>query len=129
MEPYRSLHMYSDVLVVARSVPRTLLNLDPRDAEPPPSTLQPTQSFLETAGKSLTLYMIGSSRLHREMLETSRVEIDELPASIPWIVFDKARTVVKLFHTRSVASQFQGGKALNSLGWLSLCLCFGVRAS
>eukprot|EP00731_Ephydatia_muelleri_P004120 Em0002g296a len=63
--------------------------------------------FLETAGKSLTLYMIGSSRLHREMLETSRVEIDELPASIPWIVFDKARTVVKLFHTRSVASQFQ----------------------
>ena len=84
----------------------TLLNLDPRDAEPPPSTLQPTQSFLETAGKSLTLYMIGSSRLHREMSETSRVEIDELPASIPWIVFDKARTVVKLFHTRSVVSQF-----------------------
>ena len=32
--------------------------------------------------------MIGSSRLHRKMLETSRVEIDELPASIPWIVFD-----------------------------------------
>ena len=63
--------------------------------------------------------MIGSSRLHRKMLETSRVEIDELPASIPWIVFDKARTVVKLFHTRSVASQFQGGRALNSLGWLS----------
>ena len=107
MEPYRSLHMYSDVLVVVRSVPRTLLNLDPRDADPPPSTLQPTQSFLETAGKSLTLYMIGSSRLHREMSETSRVEMDELPASIPWIVFDKARTVVKLFHTRSVASQFQ----------------------
>ena len=129
MEPYRSLHMYSDVLVVARSVPRTLLNLDPRDDDPPPSTLQPTQSFLETAGKSLTLYMIGSSRLHRKMVETSRVEIDELPASIPWIVFDKARTVVKLFHTRSIASQFQGGKALNSLGWLSLCLCFGVRAS
>ena len=129
MEPYRSLHMYSDVLVVVRSVPRTLLNLDPRDADPPPSTLQPTQSFLETAGKSLTLYMIGSSRLHREMSETSRVEMDELPASIPWIVFDKARAVVKLFHTRSVASQFQGGKALNSLGWLSLCLCFGVRAS
>ena len=47
------------------------------------------------------------------MLETSRVEIDELPASIPWIVFDKARTVVELFHTRSVASQFHGGKALN----------------
>ena len=104
----------------------TLLNLDPRDAEPPPSTLQ---FFLETAGKSLTLYMIGSSRLHRKMSEASRVEIDELPASITWIVFDKARTVVKLFHTRSVASQFQGGKALNSLGWLSLCLCFGVRAS
>ena len=42
-------------------------------------------------------------------------------ASIPWIVFDKARTVVKLFHTRprSVASQFQGGRALNSLGWFS----------
>ena len=78
-----------------------------------------TQSFLETAGKSLTamtLYMIGSSRLHRKMLETSRVEIDELPASIPWIVFDKARAVVELFHTRSVASQFHGGKALNSLG-------------
>ena len=102
----------------------TLLNLDPRDAEPPPSTLQLTQSFLETAGKSLTLYMIGSSRLHRKMSETSRVEIDELPASIPWIVFDKARTVVKLFHTRSVASQFQGGKALNSLGWLSCCFAY-----
>ena len=64
------------------------------------------------------LYMIGSSRLHRKMLETSRAEFDELPASIPWIVFDKARAVVKLFHTRSVASQFHGGKALNSLGWL-----------
>ena len=47
------------------------------------------------------------------MLETSRVEIDELPASIPWIVFDKARAVVKLFHTRSVASQF-------NLWWESL---------
>ena len=104
----------------------TLLNLDPRDAEPPPSIIQPTvtQSFLETAGKSLTLYMIGSSRLHRKMSETSRVEMDELPASIPWIVFDKARTVVKLFHTRSVASQFQGGKALNSLGWLSCCFTY-----
>eukprot|EP00731_Ephydatia_muelleri_P004052 Em0002g228a len=88
--------------VMAAHVPRTLLIQDPRDAYPPPSTLQPTQSFLETAGKSLTLYMIGSSRLHRKMLETSRVEIDELPASIPWIVFDKARTVVKLFHTRRV---------------------------
>ena len=53
-------------------------------------------------------HMIGSSRLHREMLETSRVEMDELPASIPWIVFDKARAVVKLFHTRSVASQLVG---------------------
>ncbi|KAL5506717.1 hypothetical protein EMCRGX_G008447 [Ephydatia muelleri] len=37
-----------------------------------------------------------------KMLETSRVEIDELPGSIPWIVFDKARAVVKLFHTRSM---------------------------
>ena len=37
---------------------------------------------------------------------------------------DKARTVVKLFHTRSVASQFQGGKALNSLGWLSCCFAY-----
>ena len=92
-----------------------LLNLDPRDADPPPSTLQPTQSFLETAGKSLTLYMIGSSRLHRK---------NELPASIPWIVFDKARAVVKLFHTRSVASQFHGGKALSSLGWLSCCFAY-----
>ena len=109
---------------MAAHVPRTLLILDPRDAYPPPSTLQPTQSFLETAGKSLTLYMIGSSRLHRKMLETSRVEIDELPASIPWIVFDKARTVVKLFHTRSVASQFHGGKALNSLGLLSCCFAY-----
>ena len=88
------------------------------------STLQPTQSFLETAGKSLTLYMIESSRLHSKMLETCRVEIDELPASIPWIVFDKARTVVKLFHTRSVASQFHGRKALNSLGWLSCCFTY-----
>ncbi|KAL5506710.1 hypothetical protein EMCRGX_G008437 [Ephydatia muelleri] len=35
------------------------------------------------------------------MLETSRAEFDELPASIPWIVFDKARAVVKLFHTRA----------------------------
>ena len=104
--------------VMAEHVP---LILDPRDAEPPPSTLQ---FFLKTAGKSLTLYMIGSSRLHREMLETSRVEMDELPASIPWIVFDKARTVVKLFHTRSVASQFQGRKALNSLGWLSCCFVY-----
>ena len=78
----------------------------------------------KTAGKSLTLYMIGSLRLHRKMLETSRVEIDELPASIPWIVFDKARTVVKLFHTRSVPSQFHGGKALNSLGWLSCCFAY-----
>ena len=68
--------------------------------------------------------MIGSSRLHRKMLETSRVEIDELPASIPWIVFDKARAVVKLFHTRSVASQFHGRKALNSLGWLSCCFAY-----
>ena len=35
------------------------------------------------------------ARLHRK---TSRVEFDELPASIPWIVFDKAsRAVVKLF--------------------------------
>ena len=109
---------------------RTLLILDPRDANtPPPSTLQPTQSFLEVAGKSLTLYMIGLSQLHRKMLETSRVEIVELPASIPWIVFDKARAAVKLFHTRSVASQFQGGKALNSLGWLSFYLCFSMRAS
>ena len=58
------------------------------------------------------------------MVETSRVEIDELPASIPWIVFDKARAVVKLFHTRSVASQFHGGKALNSLGWLSCCFAY-----
>ena len=58
------------------------------------------------------------------MLETSRVEIDELPASIPWIVFDKARAVVKLFHTRSVASQFHGRKALNSLGWLSCCFAY-----
>ena len=68
--------------------------------------------------------MIGSSRLHSKMLETCRVEIDELPASIPWIVFDKARTVVKLFHTRSVASQFHGRKALNSLGWLSCCFAY-----
>ena len=58
------------------------------------------------------------------MLETCRVEIDELPASIPWIVFDKARAVVELFHTRSVASQFHGGKALNSLGWLSCCFAY-----
>ena len=65
--------------------------------------------------------MIGPSRLHRKMLETSRVEIDELPASIPWIVFDKARAVVELFHTRSVASQFHGG---NSLGWLSCCFAY-----
>eukprot|EP00731_Ephydatia_muelleri_P004073 Em0002g249a len=35
-----------------------------------------------------------------ENVRNVRVEIDELPASIPWIVFDKARTVVKLFHTR-----------------------------
>ena len=59
--------------------------------------------------------MIGSSRLHRK---------NELPASIPWIVFDKARAVVKLFHTRSVASQFHGRKALNSLGWLSCCFAY-----
>ena len=91
---------------------------------PRPSTLQPTQSFLETAGKTLTLYMIGPSRLHRKMLETCRGEIDEFPASIPWIVFDKARTVVKLFHTRSVASHFHGRKALNSLGWLSCCFAY-----
>ncbi|KAL5506738.1 hypothetical protein EMCRGX_G008473 [Ephydatia muelleri] len=91
------------------------MNLDPRDADPPPSTLQPTQSFLETAGKSLTLYMIGSSRLHRKMLETSRVEIDELPASIPWIVFDKARAVVKLFHTRRVHEDGRAD-ALRGLG-------------
>ena len=58
------------------------------------------------------------------MLETCRVEIDELPASIPWIVFDKARAVVELFHTKSVASQFHGRKALNSLGWLSCCFAY-----
>ena len=62
------------------------------------------------------------------MLETSRVEIDELPASIPWIVFDKARAVVKHFHTRSVASQFYGGKALNSLGWLKDYIVGGLEA-
>ena len=50
--------------------------------------------------------------------------MDELPASIPWIVFDKARTVVELFHTWSVASQFHGRKALNSLGWLSCCFAY-----
>eukprot|EP00731_Ephydatia_muelleri_P004218 Em0002g394a len=48
----------------------------------------------------------STSQQNLKMLETSRVEIDELPASIPWIVFDKARAVVELFHTRSVASQF-----------------------
>ena len=31
---------------------------------------------------------------------------------------------IKLFHTRSVASQFQGRKALNSLGWLSCCFAY-----
>ena len=35
-----------------------------------------------------------------------------------------ARAVVKLFHTRSVASQFHGGKALNSQGWLSCCFAY-----
>eukprot|EP00731_Ephydatia_muelleri_P004210 Em0002g386a len=48
----------------------------------------------------------STSQQNLKMLETSRVEIDELPASIPWIVLDKARVVVELFHTRSVASQF-----------------------
>ncbi|KAL5506621.1 hypothetical protein EMCRGX_G008306 [Ephydatia muelleri] len=86
VEPYR---VYSDVPVVARSWQRryharTLLILDPRDAYSPPS---------------ITTVLPGNSW---KMLETSRVEIDELPASIPWIVFDKARTVVKLFHTSSL---------------------------
>eukprot|EP00731_Ephydatia_muelleri_P004065 Em0002g241a len=49
----------------------TLLNLDPRDADHQPSTLQPTQSFLETAGvytDGEQMLCVVLARGHQELL-------------------------------------------------------------
>ncbi|KAL5506821.1 hypothetical protein EMCRGX_G008565 [Ephydatia muelleri] len=118
MEPYRSLHMYSDVLVVVRSVPRTLLNLDPRDADPPPSTLQPTQSFLETAGvytrTDEQMLCVVRARGHRECRPRPSWRLESLKkcknqTAIQGLYTVLPRQTCKLFSYHYSLESYQGG--------------------